>query len=141
MEEITVRHQDQDTFAILIRDHLLWVDQPHAGGDAGPTPLELLTASLAACAAHFARRHLKEHGIPDAGLEVGGRFTLATADAQRVAAIVLDVRPQWALSPTQREELHEALENCPVLTSLRASPRISATITCPDGKPRSAAVA
>ncbi|GAB2854971.1 hypothetical protein GCM10022221_63110 [Actinocorallia aurea] len=61
---------------------------------------------------------------------------MAVGDPQRVAAIMLDVRPRWGLTPAQREELYAALEHCPVLASLRTPPRVSATITCPTGGAR-----
>ncbi|GAB2856678.1 hypothetical protein GCM10022221_65470 [Actinocorallia aurea] len=131
MTEIKIVHQDGDAFTIFIRDHVVHVDVPRAGGyDSGPTPLELFVASIAACIAHYARRHLKDHGLPHTGLEVGAGFTMITSDPQRVTSMSLDVRIPWKLSESEKTGLLNALNPCPVLASLQTAPDVSATVTC-----------
>jgi hypothetical protein len=79
MASITVDHGHADTFSIGVRDHRLTVDQPVAdgGSDAGPTPTELFVASLAGCVAHYARRYLALHDLPQKGLRVIADYDLA----------------------------------------------------------------
>ncbi|ROO86670.1 putative OsmC-like protein [Actinocorallia herbida] len=131
MNEITVVHQEDDAYAIFIRDHVLHVDQPRAGGyDSGPTPLELFAASLAACVAYYARHHLKDHSLPHTGLEVGTHFTLLAGEPLRVGSISLDVRLPWSLRPSDQEDLLKAIDPCPILASLDVAPKVTATVTC-----------
>ena len=55
-----------------IRKHLLYVDQPPAGGgeDAGPTPLEYFFLSLAGCVATIGRIIAHQRRIQLRGMEV-----------------------------------------------------------------------
>ncbi|MCD0448878.1 OsmC family protein [Actinocorallia sp. API 0066] len=137
MNEITVVHQDQDSFAILIRDHVFHVDQPCAGGyDAGPTAPELFVASVAACAAHNGRRHLKEHGLPYSGLEVGVDFTMAPGAPPRVAEITLTARVPWPLTADELAGLRVALTGGSVHAALRLPPVVTAaTEAAPEPTP------
>ena len=47
-------------------------DQPpsNGGADEGPTPPEFLLISLGTCAGFYAAQYLKNHGLPQDGLEV-----------------------------------------------------------------------
>lgn len=76
MGEMLVVHRENDAFAVLVRDHVIHVDQPYGAGgmDIGPTPVELFVASLAARAAYYARRFLARRGLPATGLEVTARL-------------------------------------------------------------------
>jgi putative redox protein len=72
MKPIVVSHDSGLRFAADIRSHRLILDQPlHAGGeDAGPTPLELLGASLGSCIALYVYRFLVARNLSVAGLRV-----------------------------------------------------------------------
>ncbi|MCQ0020696.1 OsmC family protein [Actinomadura madurae] len=76
MGEMLVVHRENDAFAVLVRDHVIHVDQPYGAGgmDIGPTPVELFVASLAARAAYYARRFLARRGLP--GHRAGGHRRL-----------------------------------------------------------------
>ena len=65
--KIRVVHMRDDAFEIRVRDHFIQVDQPQGNGmdEMGPTPTELFAASIAACAAYYARRFLARHGLDD----------------------------------------------------------------------------
>ncbi|MBX6767236.1 MAG: OsmC family protein, partial [Actinomadura rubrobrunea] len=116
MNDITVIHRADDAFAVLVRGHVICVDQPFGlgGVDDGPTPVELFVASLAACAAHHGRRHLRDRGLPADGLEVRARFIMKAGARPRVARIDLAVRPPLGLPEASAAALREAVERCTV---------------------------
>lgn len=120
MDDIKVIHRQDDAFAILVRDHVIHVDQPYSDGgqDAGPTPVELFVASLAACAAYYGRRHLKRRGMPADGLEVTSTFVMSGVRPARVTRIDLNVRPPEALPETELDGLYEAIGQCTVRNSI-----------------------
>jgi putative redox protein len=127
MDEITVIHRADDAFAVLVRDHMVKVDQPYSGGgmDDGPTPVELFVAGLAACAAHYGRRYLAAHGLPSDGVEVRARFAMGTGSPARVARIDLDVRSPIRLREPHGSGFRAAVEHCTVHNSLLTPPRIN----------------
>src|SRR5690242_5835186 len=106
MNAITVAPRGGDRFSIRIRGHELTVDQPvpDGGTDAGPTPTELFVASLAGCVAHYARRYLARHGLPEQGLAVTAEYVTAQRPA-RVGAVRLTLRLPDGLPPQRRAGL------------------------------------
>ncbi|GAA1902126.1 OsmC family protein [Actinomadura bangladeshensis] len=126
MSEMLVVHQDDDAFAVLVRDHVLHVDQPYSAGgmDGGLTPVELFVASLAACAAHSARRHLVRHCLPAEGLEVTADFAMNGDVPARVSQIVLWLRPRIPVPDEAVDGLRRAVEMCAVRNSIFNAPRI-----------------
>ncbi|MEV7182304.1 OsmC family protein [Kitasatospora sp. NPDC093679] len=86
-------HLRDDQYAVFVRGHVLTVDQPVAdgGADTAPTPLELFTASLAGCVAHYAGRHLARHGIDREGLRVTVDHRMAADRPARIASMEVSV--------------------------------------------------
>lgn len=130
MGEMTVIHRDGDAFAVLVRDHVLHVDQPYrAGGmDVGPTPVELFVGSLAACAAYYARRHLKLRGLPADGLEVSADYAMSAGAPARVTRVDLRLRPPIRLGAQAAEELRAAVSACTVHNSIIDPPRVGVDV-------------
>ncbi|XRQ09829.1 OsmC family protein [Actinomadura welshii] len=126
MSEMTVVHREHEAFAVVVRGHVIRVDQPYSAGgtDDGPTPVELFVASLAACAAHYARRYLVRHGLPADGLEVTAGFAMSATAPTRVSRIGLRLRPPVRLSSVDAEGLRRAVEGCTVHNSVVDAPRI-----------------
>ncbi len=121
---ITVRHDTKDRFRIDVRGHEVVVDQPApASTDAGPTPTELFVASLAGCAAFFARRFLARHGLADGALAVVADFGWA-ADHSYVDRVRLRVELPEPLSPELEAGLLRTIDRCTVEMSIRAQPEI-----------------
>jgi len=127
MDDITVIHRRNDAFAVLVRDHVVHVDQPYADGgmDEGPTPVELFVASLAACAAHYGRRYLASHGLPAEGLEVSARFTTSASAPPRVTRVDLAVRSPIRLPEPHAEGFLAAVKRCTVHNTLLSPPDIA----------------
>ncbi|MFG2085163.1 MULTISPECIES: OsmC family protein [unclassified Spirillospora] len=131
MSEIMVVHQENDAFAVLVRDHVVHVDQPYfAGGmNNGPTPVELFVASLAACAAHYGRRYLTRHSFPAEGLEVTADFAMSAGGGPaRVSRIGLRLRPPVSLPSEAVDGLRRAVEACTVHNSILDPPRIGVDV-------------
>jgi uncharacterized OsmC-like protein len=126
VREILVVHRENDAFAVLVRDHVIHVDQPYAAGgmDVGPTPLELFVAALATSAAHYARRYLARHGLPATGLEVTAGYTMGPSVPARVSHVDLRVRPPARLSAAEVDGLVAAVDRCTVHNSIIDAPRI-----------------
>ena len=88
---------------LFLGPHTIVADHPDEGPGQGPTPLELMTASLAACSAMSVRTHLERDGDPgdidvvvtlDAGpptllyRRVLLGFRIDRADAHRLADVL-----------------------------------------------------
>ncbi|MHC4590099.1 MAG: OsmC family protein [Planctomycetota bacterium] len=86
MDLITVTRQNDLEFKIGVRAHGVTSDMSEADGghDAGPSPAELLGASLGACTAMMAQAYCRKHGWDG---DAGASLTLELADnPKRVAA-------------------------------------------------------
>ncbi|MFC5748293.1 OsmC family protein [Actinomadura rugatobispora] len=130
MDDISVIHREDDAFAILIRDHVIHIDQPFSAGgmDAGPTPVEVFVAGLAACAAHYGRRYLASHGLPAQGLAVSARFTMNAASPARIARIDLSLRPPVRLPEAHEGRFRAAVERCTLHNTLLSPPQVEIDI-------------
>src|SRR5215204_3735315 len=76
----TARREDGSLrHAVEMRDHTLVADEPRdeGGDDAGPSPQELLAASLASCTAITMEMYAKRKGWNVAGLRVDCEYTPA----------------------------------------------------------------
>ena len=127
MDDINVIHRADDAFAILIRDHVIHIDQPFSAGgmDAGPTPAEVFVAGLAACAAHYGRRYLASHGLPSQGLEVHARFTMSASAPSRITRVELSVVPPIGMPGSYEEGLRASVERCPLHNTLLVPPQVA----------------
>lgn len=120
-----VRHEVGDRFAVMIRGHRLVTDQPlgDGGTDAGPTPTELFVAGLASCVGFYAARFLRRHGFQSEGLGVHCEFEFAEDRPARVASISLGVHAP-GLPASKREAFLAVIEHCTVHNSIRSSPHV-----------------
>jgi putative redox protein len=112
------------TISTVVREHTVATDQPAklGGTDTAPTPLELLSVSLAACIALYVQRYLESRSL----------------DAAEMA---VDVKPFWredrigrfdvllhlpgGLSAEQRAAVEEVARKCPVHHTLAHPPEIT----------------
>jgi uncharacterized OsmC-like protein len=131
MHNLRVVHQAGDRFEIQIGGHRLVCDQPVAegGSDQGPTPTELFVGSLAACAAHYARRFLARHQIDPGGLRVDAGYTMSTDRPARVDAIDLRLVVDEPLTEARRKALLAVVDHCTVHNSIRIRPEVRITLT------------
>lgn len=136
MAPITVTHQAGQAFLVQTRQHTWSVDQPSVGGEAGPTPVELLVSALASCVAHYAVGYLREHELPFQGLQVQCRWTVRP-DPARLGRVRLSVHPPADLTDAQRRGLLSAVDHCTVHNSLRQPPEVDVHLV---DQPRPAAM-
>ncbi|WP_225829919.1 OsmC family protein [Streptomyces sp. NK08204] len=123
---VRVGHLTGEAFVAEVRGHTLVTDQPvEAGGDdRGPTPVEVLVVSLAACVAHYAGRFLERHHLDREQLRVLADFTMADDRPARVACVHLRVVLPYELSRARLEGLRAVVEHCTVHNTLLRPPDI-----------------
>jgi putative redox protein len=122
---LSVRGEGGDRFAITVRDHVFHVDQPveDGGEDSAPTPVELFLGSLAACVAHYARRYLRRHELPEDGLTVEARWEMAKTPA-RVGSIDIVLTVPAGVPLDRYDALLVMASHCTVHTSITNAPDI-----------------
>jgi uncharacterized OsmC-like protein len=141
MVPIRVTHMAEDAFVIDVRGHRLMVDQQSRDGDeAGPSPVELFVASVAACAGYYAERFLRRHEQPYQGLRVDCEWTMRAGDPARVGRIGMRITPPAFVPHELREPLRAAIDRCTVHNSLRQPPQVTLELaTMPPNVPVSPA--
>jgi len=107
--------------------HALTADESLAegGGDAGPTPPELLCAALCACSSITLRMYAKRKGWPLRALYVDVDF----AQDERETAMTRRVTVEGDLDSQQRARLADIVERTPVTLTLKRGARITTTLT------------
>jgi putative redox protein len=126
---VTVRHLEHDRFAIGVRGHILYVDQPDSAGgtDTAPTPTELFAAGLASCVAFYARRYLARHDIATDGLAVSADFETG-GRPNRVTRITIAVEPPAGLPEERRAAFLAVASHCTVHNTLADPPEVAITL-------------
>jgi putative redox protein len=104
--------------SVRIRDHELAADEPasHGGGDTGPSPQELLAASLASCTAITMEMYAQRKGWDVGDVEVAVDYTPAERGAPTRFNLVM--RFPDTLSDEQVERLRVIAAKCPVHRTL-----------------------
>ena len=114
----TARQRSNFTHDVQVREHHLAADEPaDAGGDdEGPSPQELLAASLASCTAITMEMYAHRKGWNVDGMEVDVRY--APAERGCVTSFELVMRMPAHLSDEQVEKLRVIAAKCPVHRTL-----------------------
>jgi putative redox protein len=102
------------THRVRVRHHELVLDEPieDGGDDEGPTPLELLAASLAGCTAITMEMYAKRKGWDIGPVEVECAYELPERGAPTSFELVL--RLSEACTAEQVERLQAIAARCPV---------------------------
>jgi putative redox protein len=103
---------------VEVRSHTITADEPkdHGGGDEGPSPQELLAASLASCTAITMEMYAKRKGWDVAGLTVDCEYT--PAERGSITRFNLVMKMPAHLSEDQVEKLQVIAAKCPVHRTL-----------------------
>jgi putative redox protein len=103
---------------VRVRSHDLSIDEPTdtGGTDAGPSPQELLAASLASCTAITVEMYAKRKGWDIGDIEVEAEYTPAERGAPTRFKLLL--RLPKSLSPEQVERLTAIAAKCPIHRAL-----------------------
>ena len=105
-----------------VRKHKIIMDlPPPLGQDRGPTPVDIMLASLAGCLGAVTRLHAERHGIKidEMRIVIDGEYDTAGFEGKDVKPGMLSVKAQIIIkSPNSEEELKKFFEfvekHCPV---------------------------
>lgn len=114
---------------VRVRDHRLTADEPEdiGGRDCGPSPEELLAASLASCTAITMEMYAERKGWDLSGVEVDCDYTPAERGCPTKFNLV--VRLPAHLSDEQAERLGIIAAKCPIHRTLEGEVAFSEKIT------------
>ena len=111
--------------------HELIFDQPPpvpGGDDLGPSPLDVLAVSIAACAHYYAAAFLYGRGLPTEGLAVEVESEKERAPTPRIARFSMKVRLPPGLSERQLIAVERAIKSCPAYGTLLHPPTVELII-------------
>jgi putative redox protein len=116
--QASARRRSKFTHDVKVREHALTADEPEdAGGDdLGPSPQELLAASLASCTAITIEMYAKRKGWNIDGLQVDVDYT--PAERGCVTRFELVMKMPAHLSEDQVAKLQVIAAKCPVHRTL-----------------------
>ena len=114
----SARQREKFRHDVRIRTHQLTADEPteHGGDDDGPSPQELLAASLASCTAVTMEMYADRKGWDVDGLEVDVDYT--PAERGCVTRFELVMKMPAHLSDEQVRKLQVIAAKCPVHRTL-----------------------
>ena len=118
MRHAVARRRKGYEHELEIREHRLIVDEPedNGGTDQGPSPTEMLAASLASCTAITIEMYADRKGWELGKVEVAADFTEATADTP--AKFKVEIHSPAQLTDDQRERVLKIAHKCPVHRAL-----------------------
>jgi putative redox protein len=113
---------------VAIREHRLTADEPpeHGGDDSGPSPQELLAASLASCTAITMEMYAERKGW-DMG-EVLVDVDYEPAQRGSPTRFVMRVELPKELTADQRDRLMQIAAKCPVHRALEGEVMFDETV-------------
>ena len=111
-ENGTLRHD------VEIREHMVTADEPeeNGGDDTGPSPQELLAASLASCTAITIEMYAKRKGWQIGDVKVDVNYEPAQRGSPTKFGMVVALPKE--LPEDQRERLMQIAAKCPVHRTL-----------------------
>jgi putative redox protein len=113
---------------VSVREHRLTADEPvkHGGEDSGPSPQELLAASLASCTAITMEMYAERKGWDVGEMVVDVEYE----PAQRGSPIrfAMHVELPKELSEEQRDRLMQIAAKCPVHRALEGEVMFEETV-------------
>ena len=114
----TARQLENLRHDVKVRRHTITSDEPkeHGGEDSGPSPQELLAASLASCTAITMEMYARRKGWDISGLAVDCEYTAAERGCPTKFAMVY--RFPAHLTDEQAEKLTVIAAKCPVHRTL-----------------------
>jgi putative redox protein len=118
MKATATRERDKLIHNVRVRKHELVSDEPkdHGGDDAGPSPQELLAASLASCTAITMEMYADRKGWEIGEVEVEVEYEPAQRGSP--TKFTMEVKLPKELPEDQRERLMQIAAKCPVHRTL-----------------------
>jgi len=131
MDLITIKHEKGLCFSVQVRGHSFLMDMPRdsRGEDRGPSPADLLAASLGGCMGMHMALYCQTAGIPCEGMEMNLVYSLVEEEGRkRIETVTLDVLLRQ--DPGARgAAILRAARNCIVRNTLEKAPEIDVAIT------------
>jgi uncharacterized OsmC-like protein len=127
----TVESAGKVASRVRLGNHELLFDQPPpvpGGTDAGPSPLDVLAVSVAACIHYFAAAFLHGRGLSTQGLRVEVETEKERAPMPRLGRMALAVHLPGGLTEPQLAVLERAIKSCPAYGTLLHPPALELTI-------------
>ena len=116
---------------VRVGEHELVFDQPKSvpgGEERGPSPLDVMVASVAACAHYFAAAYLHGRGLPTAGLTVEVQAEKERVPVSRIGSLSMKVRVPAGLGERQLAGIERAIKSCPANGTLLNPPSVEVAI-------------
>ena len=121
---------------VRLGDHELVFDQPASvpgGEDRGPSPLDVLGVSIAACAHYYAAAYLHARGLPTAGLSVEVATEKERTPSPHIGRLSMKVRLPSGLSERQLVAVERAVKSCPAYGTLLHPPIVELAVEVEGG--------
>lgn len=112
-------------------NHEFVFDQPHGvpgGEDRGPSPLDVMVLSVAACAHYFASAFLFARGHATEAVSVEVESEKDRVPVARIGRLTLKVRLPAGLSERDIAGVERAIKACPAYGTLRHPPTVEITV-------------
>ncbi len=126
---IVVTHEGGVKFAARVRSHRIVVDQPVRGGgeDSGPSPIELLGASLGTCVALYVQQFCQARDILHDGMRVEVEQTGAV-NPNRIGRFVVRVVLPAEVPEHYAAMLERVARSCPAHNTLEHGAEVAVLI-------------
>ena len=111
--------------------HELLFDQPAAvpgGENRGPSPLDVMWVSVAACAHYFAAAYLHGRGLSTEGLTVEVTAEKERVPVSRIGRLEIKVQVPVGLAERQVTGIERAIRSCPAYGTLLHPPSVEISI-------------
>jgi len=123
---------------VSLGSHELVFDQPGTvpgGVDRGPSPLDVLAVSVAACAHYYAAAFLFGRQIPTEGLKVEVETEKSREPVPRISKLVIRVLLPASLPAQYLPAIERAVKHCPAYGTMLHAPTVELTFSAPDAEP------
>jgi uncharacterized OsmC-like protein len=114
-----------------VAGHELVFDQPTSvpgGEDRGPSPLDVMVVSVAACAHYYAAAYLHGRGLPTEGLTVEVEAVKERLPVSRIGTFTMKVRVPPGLDERQIAGIERAIKSCPAYGTLLHAPALDVSV-------------
>jgi uncharacterized OsmC-like protein len=114
-----------------VRSHELVFDQPASvpgGEDRGPSPLDVMSLSVGACAHYFAAAYLYARGLSPEGLSVEVMAGKERVPVGRIGHLEMKVNLPPGLTPLHVAGIERAIKGCPAYGTLLHPPEVDIAI-------------
>lgn len=123
---------------VRLGNHELVFDQPEpvpGGRDRGPSPLDVMAASVAACAHYYAAAYLHARGLSPQGLAVEIDAEKERTPTPRLGRFTMTIRVPAGLSQQQIAGIERAIRSCPAYGTLLHAATVNLTMQVPAAAP------